>query len=81
MLISNKKTDLLEDLRNMIDQSKRSVALAVNMHPTALNWQMGLRNSSQESLLPMKHMLNGSILFPTSKIAELEKLLPVNIQH
>lgn len=36
---SVKKPDLLEDLRNMIDQAKRSVAMIVNTHLTALNWQ------------------------------------------
>lgn len=40
---STKKNDLLEDLRNMIDQAKRSVASIVNTHLTALNWQMGRR--------------------------------------
>lgn len=40
---SVKKTDLLEDLRKMIDQAKRSVALVVNTHLTALNWQIGRR--------------------------------------
>ena len=40
---SVKKTNLLEDLRNMIDQAKRSVALVVNTHLTALNWQIGHR--------------------------------------
>ena len=38
---STKKSDLLEDLRNMIDQAKRSVASVVNTHLTALNWQIG----------------------------------------
>lgn len=40
---SAKKSDLLEDLRNMIDQAKRSVASVVNTHLTVLNWQMGCR--------------------------------------
>lgn len=40
---SVKKTDLLEDLRKMIDQAKRSVALVVNTHLTVLNWQIGYR--------------------------------------
>ncbi len=40
---SAKKSDLLEDLRNMIDQAKRSVVLVVNTHLTALNWQIGRR--------------------------------------
>lgn len=40
---SAKKNDLLEDLRNIIDQAKRSVASVVNTHLTALNWQIGRR--------------------------------------
>lgn len=40
---SVKKTNILEDLRNIIDQAKRSVALVVNTHLTALNWQIGHR--------------------------------------
>lgn len=38
---STKKRNLIEDLRNMIDQAKRSVASVVNTHLTALNWQVG----------------------------------------
>lgn len=38
-----KKSDLLEDLRNMIDQAKRLVASVVNTHLIVLNWQMGCR--------------------------------------
>ncbi len=41
------KGNLLEDLRSMIDQAKRSVALVVNTHLTALNWRMGCRISSE----------------------------------
>lgn len=44
---SAKKSDLLEDLRNMIDQAKRSVASVVNTHLIALNWQMGRRIHSE----------------------------------
>lgn len=44
---SVKKTDLLQDLRNMIDQAKRSVALVVNTHLIALNWQIGHRIHSE----------------------------------
>lgn len=44
---SVKKTDLLEDLRNIIDQAKRSVASVVNTHLIALNWQMGRRIHSE----------------------------------
>lgn len=44
---SIKKSDLLEDLRNMIDQAKRSVASIVNTHLIALNWQMGRRIRSE----------------------------------
>lgn len=44
---SAKKSDLLEDLRNMIDQAKRSVASVVNTHLIALNWQMGSRIRSE----------------------------------
>lgn len=44
---SVKKTNLLEDLRNMIDQAKQSVALVVNTHLTALNWQIGHRIHSE----------------------------------
>ena len=44
---SVKKTNLLEDLRNMIDQAKRSVALVVNTHLIALNWQIGRRIHSE----------------------------------
>lgn len=44
---SVKKTDLLEDLRNIIDQAKRSVASVVNTHLIALNWRMGRRIHSE----------------------------------
>lgn len=44
---SIKKTDLLRDLRNMIDQAKRSVASVVNTHLIALNWQIGRRIHSE----------------------------------
>lgn len=44
---SAKKSDLLEDLRNMIEQAKRSVASVVNTHLIALNWQMGRRIRSE----------------------------------
>jgi predicted nuclease of restriction endonuclease-like (RecB) superfamily len=44
---STKKGDLLEDLRKMIDQAKRSVASVVNTHLIALNWQMGRRIYSE----------------------------------
>jgi predicted nuclease of restriction endonuclease-like (RecB) superfamily len=44
---SVKKSDLLEDLRNMIDQAKQSVASVVNIHLIALNWQMGRRIRSE----------------------------------
>lgn len=44
---SLKKSDLLEDLRNMIDQAKRSVASVVNTHLIALNWQIGRRIHSE----------------------------------
>ena len=44
---SAKKNDLLEDLRNMIDQAKRSVASVVNTHLIALNWHMGCRIRSE----------------------------------
>jgi predicted nuclease of restriction endonuclease-like (RecB) superfamily len=44
---SVKKTDLLQDLRNMIDQAKRSVASVVNTHLIALNWQIGRRIHSE----------------------------------
>ena len=44
---SVKKTNLLEDLRKMIDQAKRSVALVVNTHLTTLNWQMKCRNHTE----------------------------------
>lgn len=40
---STKKSDLLEDLRNMINQAKRTVASVVNTHLTTLNWRMGRR--------------------------------------
>jgi predicted nuclease of restriction endonuclease-like (RecB) superfamily len=44
---SVKKTDLLEDLRNIIEQAKRSVASVVNTHLIALNWRMGRRIHSE----------------------------------
>lgn len=44
---SVKKPDLIEDLRNIIDQAKRSVASVVNTHLIALNWQMGRRIHSE----------------------------------
>lgn len=44
---SVKKSDLLEDLRNIIDQAKRSVASVVNTHLIALNWRMGHRIRSE----------------------------------
>jgi predicted nuclease of restriction endonuclease-like (RecB) superfamily len=44
---SVKKNDLLEDLRNIIDQAKRSVASVVNTHLIALNWRMGRRIYSE----------------------------------
>ena len=44
---SVKKSDLLEDLRNIIEQAKRSVASVVNTHLIALNWQMGRRIHSE----------------------------------
>jgi predicted nuclease of restriction endonuclease-like (RecB) superfamily len=44
---SVKKTDLLQDLRNMIDQAKRSVASVVNTHLIALNWHIGRRIHSE----------------------------------
>lgn len=44
---SVKKTDLIEDLRNIIDQAKRSVASVVNTHLIALNWRMGRRIYSE----------------------------------
>ncbi len=44
---STKKNDLLEDLRKMINQAKRSVASVVNTHLTLLNWQMGHRIRSE----------------------------------
>lgn len=42
-----KKDSLLEDLRNMIDQARQSVASVVNTHLIALNWQMGRRIHSE----------------------------------
>ena len=44
---SVKKSDLLEDLRNIIEQAKRSVASVVNTHLIALNWQIGRRIHSE----------------------------------
>lgn len=44
---SAKKSDLLEDLRNIINQAKRSVTSIVNTHLIALNWQMGRRIRSE----------------------------------
>lgn len=44
---SIKKTDLLHDLRTMIDQAKRSIASVVNTHLIVLNWQIGCRIHSE----------------------------------
>lgn len=44
---SSSKNGLLIDLRQMIDQTKRSVALVVNAHLTVLNWRMGCRIRSE----------------------------------
>lgn len=41
------KGNLLEDLRGMIDQAKKSVASVVNTHLIALNWRIGRRIHSE----------------------------------
>jgi len=60
---SAKKSDLLEDLRNMIDQAKQSVASVVNTHLIALNWQMGRR--IQNEILQKKRADYGKEIIAT----------------
>ncbi len=44
---SAKKSDLLRDLRNMIDQARQSVATVINACLTILYWRIGCRIRSE----------------------------------
>ncbi|CDZ80279.1 hypothetical protein BN1013_00786 [Candidatus Rubidus massiliensis] len=41
------KSDLIEDLRQMIEKTRQSVALAINSSLTALYWKIGHRIRSE----------------------------------